>query len=138
MPADADVVRQALLANNRDDVEGFIAMLDDDVEWLSVGVFLHPARLWRGRASVREGLLAWREEHGGLGHVTLRELKSEAGVVLAIAAVSVPSAKRATAVPVCWIFEIEDGRAVRVNGYRSESAARGDWAKVVRRRAATS
>lgn len=128
--ADADVVRRALLANNVDDVDGFLAALAEEVEWRSVGVFLHPARLWRGRAEVRRGLLAWREEHGGLGHVTLRELQARHGVVLAVAAVSVQAGRRSTSVPVAWVFEIEDRVAARVHGYRNETAARAAWASL--------
>jgi ketosteroid isomerase-like protein len=123
----ADLVRRALLASNRGDIEEFLACLHPEVEWRSSGIFLHPERTWQGRLAIREGLRRGAELRGGHPHVTLREIQAREELVLVLGAVSVPAARRPVLLPSAWIFEVRDGMAARVEAFTSEQAARAAW-----------
>ena len=121
------MVRQALLANNRGDIDGFLEHLSEDVEWHSLGLFLHPAQVWHGREGVRTGLLQAQRHRGGPEHVTLRELEASGDEVLALGVVSVPTARRPVMLPVAWVFEVRDGLVRSVETFRSERTASALW-----------
>lgn len=122
-----DVVRRVLLASNRGDVEEFLGLLHPEVEWHSVGLFLHPARAWRGRDALRAGMRDRVAHHGGHPQVTLQELISEGERVFAAAAVAIPAARRPMMLPIAWIFELREGKVTRVETFASASLGRQEW-----------
>lgn len=124
-----DVVRQALLASNRGDVDAFLECLHADVEWESAGLFLHPAKVWRGHEDLRRGMEARVERHRGDPQVTLTELASSGPYVLVVGTLSIPLARPPVNLPESWIFELRDGRVARVQIFLNERGARAEWAR---------
>ena len=124
-----DVVRRAFAANNGGDLDGFLAWLAPDVEWLSAGLFLFPAQLWKGRENVREGLTRGIQERGGLEYVTLRELRTVADELLVLATVSTAGARRPVTLPIAWRMTVREGRITRVHGYVTEQQACSEWSR---------
>ena len=124
---DDDLPRRAFLASNRGDVETFLSCLADDAEWLSAGLFLHPAGMYRGRAAIRDALAATAAHHGALPRVTLRELCPGAGRVLVTATITIPSSRRSATLPVAWIMDVRDGAIARVKTFRGEQQARAEF-----------
>lgn len=127
--SNTEAVRELLLASNRGDVDAFVDHLHPEVEWQSVGLFLHPAQLWRGHAALRRGMDARTAHHGGHPQVTLRELAERGDRVLAVAAIAIPRARRPAILPVAWIFELSDRLVLRARTFTTEQHARAEWAQ---------
>jgi ketosteroid isomerase-like protein len=118
-----DVVRAALLAQNRGDYETFGAALDPQVEWDAgpnhVGL---PERL-RGRDAVVDAARSARERAGRLA-VTLHEVRERDDKVLVLGTLRGASGPT---MPRGWIFRMRDGRAVHVRAYGGRTAALSAW-----------
>lgn len=126
-PSNADVVRRLLLASNSGDADAFVEHLHPDVEWHSVGLFLHPARVWRGHAALRRGLADRVEHHRGHPVITLREVTDEGDRVLVIGAIAVPASRRPAILPIAWIFDLRDGLVWRTRTFGDDDLAREKW-----------
>ena len=100
------------LASNHGDVEAVVERLHPRVEWESVGVFLYPAGIARGREAVRSGLLKRAEHFGGHPRVTLTEIRQDGSHVLVQGIVDAPGGTR---LPETWICEVRDGHVFRVS-----------------------
>lgn len=117
----ADVARAAFLASNRGDRDAFLACLHPDVEWQSLGIFLRPARVWRGHTEIRT---AFEGRGGRHPRVTLTSITSEGDLVLVTAALQDPDGDT---LPEAWILELRDGLVHRVSAYTILDAARAHW-----------
>ena len=114
-PADTDateVVRAVFLASNRGDVEAVVERLHPQVEWESVGVFLYPAGVARGREAVRTGLLKRAEHFGDHPRVTLTDIRRDGEHVLVEGILDAPGGTR---MPETWICEVRGEHLVRVS-----------------------
>ena len=123
----AETVRRALLAVNRGDEDTFLDALDPAVEWRSSLDGLVPADVWHGREAVRQG----RQRSSGR-HVrtTLHGLVTRGEQVLVLGVVTAETPHRgATSTPIHWIWTVRDGRAVRVESFRSRTAAEAAFAR---------
>ena len=133
-PSNADVVRRLLLASNLGDVDTFLDCLCRDVEWHSVGLFLHPAQVWRGHAALCRGMNQRVEHHRGHPQVTLREVTASADLVLVVGAIAIPASRRPAILPVAWTFGMSDGKVLHAHTFTTEQAARAEWAGLVTQR----
>jgi ketosteroid isomerase-like protein len=116
----AELVRRALLAINNQDEELFLESLDPDVEWRSNLDGLVPAAIWRGRDGVRTG----RRAAGRHVRTTMHGLEERGDHVLVLGVVTVETPHRGhVSTPVHWIWTVHDGLAVRVESFRSRTAA---------------
>ncbi|MDQ3632064.1 MAG: nuclear transport factor 2 family protein [Actinomycetota bacterium] len=130
--SNADRVRHMLLASNVGDVDAFLDRVHPEVEWHSVGLFLHPAQIWRGHADLRRGM-EWRvEHHRGHPQVTLREVSESGDVVLVVGAIAVPTSRRPAILPVAWTFRMVDDKVSRAHTFTTEQLARVEWAILTR------
>ncbi len=125
--SNADVVRHMLVMSNIGDVDGFLDCVHRDVEWHSVGLFLHPAQLWRGHAALRRGIERRVEHHRGHPQVTLREVTESGDLVFVVGAITVPAARRPAILPVAWTFLMEAGKVSRARTFTTEQLARLEW-----------
>jgi ketosteroid isomerase-like protein len=119
----AEVVRRALLAINREDEEAFLAMLHPDVEWHSNTAGLMPTDVWQGRDAVREGR---QLAAAGGRHVrtTLQEIRVAGDQVLVLGVVTSETPHRGhVMLPISWIWTIREGLALRVESFRSRFSA---------------
>ena len=122
----AEIVRRALLAINRDDEELFLESLDPDIEWRSNLDGLVPADVWRGREGVRKGRLL------GGRHVrtTMHGLVAQGDQVLVLGVVTLETPHRGhVSTPIHWIWTVRDGLAVRVESFRSRTAAEAAFSR---------
>ena len=118
----AETVRRALLAINRDDEATFLAALDPDIEWRSGLDGVMPADVWRGRERVREGRRS--SDAGRHVRTTLHGLVVRGEHVLVLGVVTFERAHRGhESTPIYWIWTVRDGLAVRVESFRSRTAA---------------
>ena len=126
--ARADVVREALLAVNREDEEAFLARLHPDIEWRSNILGLVPAEVWRGRDAVRAGRDAVAAD-GRHVWTTLHDVREQGDQVLVLGVVTSETPHRGQSqVPISWIWTVRDGLAVRVESFRSRAAAEAAFA----------
>ena len=123
-----DVVREALLAINRDDEEGFLAKLAEDIEWRSNIVGLVPADVWRGRDAVREARSLAAAE-GRHVRTTLQRMEHAGDEVLVLGVVTSETPHRGQVMlPVAWIWTVRDGLVRRIESFRSRTAAESAFA----------
>jgi ketosteroid isomerase-like protein len=122
-----DVVRQALLAINRGDEQTFFDLLDPDIEWRSTLDGVLPANVWKGREGVRQGRLSSGERHV---RTTMHGLVTKGEHVLVLGVVTSEIAHRGrVSTPIHWIWTVRDGLAVRVESFRSRTAAEAAFAR---------
>ena len=122
----SEIVRRALLAINRHDEETFLGALHPDVEWRSSLDGLVPADVWRGREGVRAG----RRAGGRHVRTTMHGLVAEGEQVLVLGVVTLQTPHRGhVSTPVHWIWTVRDGLAVRVESFRSRTAAEAAFAR---------
>jgi ketosteroid isomerase-like protein len=120
--ANVEVVRRALLAQNRGDFEAFSAALDPHVRW-DVG------RNHVGLPTVLEGredvVAAARAAHrrGGLV-LMLQEVDEHGDDVLVLGMLRGP---HGVTMPRAWIIRVRDGRAVHVRAFGGRTAALSAW-----------
>ena len=117
MPTNADIVRGAILAQNAGDDETMLAAIHPDVEWQM------PERAVRGRDALRAVLEEARREVGSV-RITLHELRERGDAVLVIGTVT---AEKGLNIPRSWIWELRDGRAVRVTSFPGREQALRAW-----------
>lgn len=116
----AEIVRRALLAINSGDEELFLDSLDPQVEWHSHLDGLLPAGDWRGREGVRMG----RAAAGRHVRTTMHGLDVRGKQVLVLGVVTLDTPQRGRgSTPIHWIWTVRDGLAVRVESFRSRTAA---------------
>lgn len=85
-----------------------------------------PADVWRGRDGVRQGLASRAGRHVS---TTLHGIATEGDRVLALGVVRSETPHRAHAsTPIYWLWTVENGLAVRVESFRSRSAAEAAFA----------
>ena len=123
----AETVRRSLLAINRGDEEAFLASLHPDVEWHSHVEGLLPADVWHGRERVREG----RSASDAARHVstTLHGIVTAGDQVLVLGVVTSQTPHRGQmSSPIYWLWTVRDGLAVRVESFRSRTAAEAAFA----------
>ena len=124
----ADTVRAAFLAINREDEEGFLELLDEDVVWHSQASGLVPARVWRGRDGVRQGRRQ-AEANGRHVHTTLQEMQTAGDDVLVLGVVTSETPHRGRVMlPLAWIWTVHDGLVVRIESFRGRQSALTTWA----------
>ena len=124
----AETVRRSLLAINRGDEETFLASLHPDVEWHSHVDGVLPADIWRGRERVRAG----RSASGGARHVstTLHGMVTDGDQVLVLGVVTSQTPHRGqVSAPIYWLWTVREGLAVRVESFRSRTAAEAAFAQ---------
>ena len=107
-----ELVRAVFLASNRGDVEAIVERLHPQVEWESVGVFLHPAGVARGRDAVRSGLHKRADHYGAHPRVTLTDIREEGSRVYVQGILDAPGGGR---LPETWICEFRDDHIFRVS-----------------------
>ena len=123
----ADVVREAFLAINRGDEETFLALLADDIEWISAAAGIVPPDVWRGRDAVREGRRLAREE-GRHVHTTLQEIRTEDERALVFGIVTSELERRGhVTLPMAWVWRVDDGIVTSVESFTSRGAALKHW-----------
>ena len=120
--SNADIVREALLAQNREDDDAFQAALHPDVEWdAGRNTFGLPEALQGADAVVR----AAQEARVRVRRLTavLHEVREAGDDVLVVGALSGGD----VTMPRAWIWTLRDGQAVRVRAFSSRSAATQVW-----------
>lgn len=133
-PSNADSVRRLLLASNVGDIDAFLDRLHPDIEWHSVGLFLHPAQVWRGHAALRRGMQQRVERYRGHPQVILREVTESDDHVLVVGAIAIPTSHRPGILPVAWLFGMSDRKVVHARTFTVEQTARVEWASLVAQR----
>jgi ketosteroid isomerase-like protein len=127
--APAEIVRRALLAVNRGDEETFLESLHPDIEWRSHLDGLLPADVWRRREGVQQGR---RSSSMGGRHVrtTIHGLVERGDQVLVLGVVTSEMPHRGQAsTPIYWVWTVRDGLAVRVESFRSRTAAEAAFSR---------
>ena len=118
----AELVRAALLAQNRGDDDAFRAALHEDIDWhAGSSAFGFPEHLRGPDVVVRAAQVA-RARHGRLV-ATLHEVREDGDDVLVVGTLAGEDLN----MPRAWIWTVRDGRAVRVRAFNSRSAALGAW-----------
>lgn len=121
-----EIVRRALLAINSGDEELFLESLDPQIEWHSHLDGLLPAGDWRGREGVRMG----RAAAGRHVRTTMHGLDVRGDRVLVLGVVTMePSQFGRSSTPIHWVWTVKDGLAVRVDSFRSRTAAEAALAR---------
>ena len=122
-----DIVRRALLAVNRGDEDVFLESLDPDIEWRSNLDGLVPADVWHGREGVRAGRLSSGGRHV---RTTMHGLVTKGDHVLVLGVVTSETPHRGqVSTPIHWIWTVRDGLAVRVESFRSRTAAEAAFSR---------
>ena len=122
----AEIVRRALLAINSGDEELFLESLDTNVEWNSHLDGLLPAGDWRGREGVRMG----RAAAGRHIRTTMHGLDVQGDRVMVLGVVTLEETQFGrSSTPIHWVWTIRDGLAVRVESFRSRTAAEAALAR---------
>jgi ketosteroid isomerase-like protein len=127
-PANVDIVRAAILAQNAGDDETLLAAIDSAVEWHTEGVAGPEAPPVLGREALRSMLQDARREVGEV-RVTMHEIQEAGDAVLVIGTVSTGNGMR---MPRAWIWQLRDGLAVRVESYLGRDQALRVWEKLRR------
>ncbi len=123
----SDVVRRAMLALSRGDVDAFLSSLHEDIVWHGGGVLL-PLGTWRGRAAVRDGLEQSAAARGPLARVVLREVDARGDAVLLLGVVERTGARGTRTTPNSFVCEMRGELIERVTAYASDAVARAAWA----------
>ena len=126
MPTNADIVRGAILAQNAGDDAAMLEAIDPDVEW-DMRAAGGPEPVIQGREALRRVLDDARRDVGSL-RITLHELEESGDAVLVVGTVT---AEKGLNIPRAWIWEMHDGRAVRVASYPGRTEALEAWRKLV-------
>jgi ketosteroid isomerase-like protein len=122
----AEIVRRALLAINSGDEEVFLDSLHPQVEWHSHLDGLVPAGDWRGREGVRMG----RAAAGRHVRTTMHGLDVRGEHVLVLGVVTLEASQfERTSTPIHWVWTVRGGLAVRVESFRSRTAAEAALAR---------
>lgn len=116
--ASADVVRNAILAQNAGDDDAMLASMHPEVVWKS-----DTSGTLRGRDALRELLADARQQIGDV-RITLHELHERPDAVLVIGTVS---AENGLNMPRAWIWQLSGGLAVRVDSYPGRVEALHAW-----------
>jgi ketosteroid isomerase-like protein len=114
-------VKEALLAENRQDHETFLAALHRDVEWRTERNPFGFPDLMRGHDEILAAARAAHERTGGL-KLTIHEVTERGALVLAVGALH--GGREIGNLPRAWIFTMRDGRAIRVQSFGSIPEAR--------------
>lgn len=119
----ADVVRSAILAQNSGDAETMLSAFAPDVEWHSTPAGAEPAAVIRGRDALLRLVEHAREDEGRL-RITLHEVEQDGDEVLVVGSVA---GERGLRMPRAWIWQLRDGKVVRVDSYTGRVAATRVW-----------
>jgi ketosteroid isomerase-like protein len=120
--SNGELVRDALLAQNRGDDDAFRAALHPDVEWhAGSSAFGFPEHM-HGPDEVIAAARAARSRVGRLT-ATLHELREDGDDVLVLGAL----AGEDFTMPRAWIWTVQDGQVVRMRAYNSRRAALSAW-----------
>ena len=119
-----ELVRGALLAQNRGDDDAFLAALDPEVDWeAGPNPFGLPERM-HGRETVLRAARYERDPAAGQLLFTLYEIRAQGNDVLVLGGLS---DTRGLSMPRAWIWTLREGRAVRVRAFGSHHAALRTW-----------
>jgi ketosteroid isomerase-like protein len=124
----AGVVRQAFLALNREDEEGFLATLHERVEWISAATGIVPRSHWHGRDAVQEGRRQVRAD-GSHSHTTLQEIRVDGERALVFGVITSEGPRGRLTLPMAWIWKVRDGQVVFVESFTNRLAAQRAWAQ---------
>ena len=119
--ANADVVRNAILAQNAGEDERMLEAMHPEVVWVS-----DTSGTLRGRDALRDLLADARRQVGDV-RITLHELQESADAVLVVGTVS---AANGLNMPRAWIWQLAGGVAVRVDSYPGRVEALRAWERL--------
>ncbi len=119
-----EVTRRLIDAYNRGDIPSFIELLDPDVEWIPIMAALE-GRVYRGRDGVRLWLeeLARDWEYFEPCYEEYRDLGDRVLVLGRWRARGRASGVELENQPATWLYEIKDGRAVRMRTFTDRAEA---------------
>jgi ketosteroid isomerase-like protein len=122
--ADAETIRNGILALNRGDVEGIAAVLDPDVELVPLRAVLDGS-VYRGHAGLRRWVddMAEDWEHFELELEQLRELGSGRLLVCATMRLRARSSGVALDSPAAWLCDMRAGKIARIEFFADSDAA---------------
>lgn len=118
-----DLVRSIVLAQNRGDDDTLLEALHPEIEWHQAATETDTAPVLVGRDALLRAVGQGREEAGDL-RITMHEVEQAGDEVLVIGTVA---GSRGMRMPRAWIWEVRDGRAVRVESYTGRAPAVRAW-----------
>jgi ketosteroid isomerase-like protein len=119
----ADIVRSAILAQNRGDEETMLAAFHAAIEFHTTTTGPAETQVVRGRDALLRGLEAARQTEGGF-RITLHEVEQAGDEVFVVGSVT---SERGMRMPRAWIWQLRDGKVVRVDSYTGRVAATRVW-----------
>ena len=123
----SEVVRNAILALNREDEEAFLDALDERIQWISAAAGLVPRSVWRGRDAVREGRRQAAAD-GSHIHTTLQEIRVAGERALVHGVVTSDGPRGRLTLPITWVWQVRGGKVIYVESFTNRSAAERAWA----------